>query len=31
MGKVSKKRQYVKFGNEQETYDLIGRVHLDYI
>ena len=29
--KFPRKRQYVKFGNEQETYDLIGRVHLDYL
>ena len=21
----------MKFGNEQETFDLIGRVHLDYL
>jgi DNA polymerase elongation subunit (family B) len=29
--KFPRKRQYVKFGSEQETYDLIGRVHLDYL
>jgi DNA polymerase elongation subunit (family B) len=26
-----KKRKYIKFKKEQETYDLIGRVHLDYL
>jgi DNA polymerase elongation subunit (family B) len=29
--KFPRKRKYIKFGNEQETYDLIGRVHLDYL
>ena len=29
--KYPRKRKYIKFGNEQETYDLIGRVHLDYL
>jgi DNA polymerase elongation subunit (family B) len=29
--KFPRKRKYTKFGNEQETYDLIGRVHLDYL
>lgn len=26
-----KKRKYMKFGKEQETYDLVGRVHMDYL
>ena len=26
-----RKREYEKFGREQETFDLIGRVHLDYM
>jgi DNA polymerase elongation subunit (family B) len=26
-----RKREFEKFGREQETYDLIGRVHLDYL
>lgn len=26
-----KKRKYIKFGKEQETYDLVGRVHMDYL
>tara|TARA_A100001011_G_scaffold400697_1_gene517700 strand:+ start:3392 stop:6115 length:2724 start_codon:yes stop_codon:yes gene_type:complete len=29
--KFPRKRNYVKYGNEQETFDLIGRVHLDYL
>ena len=29
--KFPRKRKYVKYGNEQETFDLIGRVHLDYL
>ncbi len=29
--KYPRKRNYTKFGHEQETYDLIGRVHLDYL
>ena len=29
--KFPRRRKYIKFGNEQETYDLIGRVHLDYL
>jgi len=30
-GQRPKKRKYVKFKKEQETYDLVGRVHLDYL
>lgn len=26
-----KKRKYIKFKKEQETYDLVGRIHLDYL
>ena len=26
-----KKREYEKFGNQQLTYDLVGRVHVDYL
>ena len=26
---LSKKRVFERFGREQETYDLVGRVHLD--
>lgn len=26
-----KKRKYESYGKEQETYDLVGRVHLDYM
>lgn len=26
-----KKRTYENYGNSQETYDLVGRVHLDYL
>jgi DNA polymerase elongation subunit (family B) len=29
--KFPRKRKYTKYGNEQETFDLIGRVHLDYL
>jgi DNA polymerase elongation subunit (family B) len=28
-GQLPKKRMYEKFGKESETYDLVGRVHLD--
>jgi len=28
-GQLPKKRTYEKFGKESETYDLVGRVHLD--
>lgn len=30
-GKFPKKREYEAFGRETVTYDLIGRVHLDYL
>jgi DNA polymerase elongation subunit (family B) len=28
---LPKKRKYMKFDQEEETYDLIGRVHMDYL
>jgi DNA polymerase elongation subunit (family B) len=30
-GQFPKKRNFERFGTEQETYDLVGRVHLDYM
>ncbi len=30
-GMRPKKRKYIKFKKEHETYDLVGRVHLDYL
>ena len=30
-GQLPKKRVFERFGAEQETYDLVGRVHLDYM
>ena len=30
-GQYPRKREFEKFGRELETYDLIGRVHLDYL
>lgn len=30
-GKKPRKRKYTKYKKERETYDLIGRVHLDYL
>ena len=30
-GKFPKKREYENFGRETVTYDLVGRVHLDYL
>jgi DNA polymerase elongation subunit (family B) len=29
--KLPKKRTFERFGNENETYDLTGRIHLDYM
>tara|TARA_R110000772_G_scaffold106765_4_gene208860 strand:+ start:6644 stop:9319 length:2676 start_codon:yes stop_codon:yes gene_type:complete len=29
--KLPKERKYEKFGNEVSTYDLVGRIHLDYL
>jgi DNA polymerase elongation subunit (family B) len=31
LGKFPKKREYTQYGKEQITYDLIGRVHIDYL
>ena len=30
-GQMPKKRMFERFGAEQETYDLVGRVHMDYM
>jgi DNA polymerase elongation subunit (family B) len=30
-GQIPKKRMFERFGAEQETYDLVGRVHMDYM
>lgn len=30
-GQLPKKRMFERFGAEHETYDLVGRVHLDYM
>ncbi len=30
-GQFPKKRNYEHYGNTQETFDLVGRVHLDYL
>ena len=30
-GQLPKKRVFERFGAEQETYDLVGRVHMDYM
>jgi DNA polymerase elongation subunit (family B) len=31
MGQLPKPRKYERFGKEETTYDLIGRVHMDYL
>lgn len=31
MGQLPKPRTYVRFEQEQHTYDLIGRIHVDYL
>ena len=31
MKKLPKRREYEKFGSEVVTYDLVGRIHLDYL
>jgi len=31
MGQLPKPRTYERFGKEEQTYDLIGRIHLDYL
>lgn len=30
-GQLPKKRMFERYGAEQETYDLVGRVHMDYM
>ena len=31
MGQLPKPRTYERFGKEEQTYDLIGRIHIDYL
>lgn len=31
LGQFPKKRTYERFGKEEETFDLVGRIHLDYL
>jgi len=31
LGKLPKPRTYERFGNEEQTYDLVGRIHMDYL
>ena len=31
LGQYPKKRTYERFGKEEETFDLVGRIHLDYL
>jgi len=31
MGQLPKPRTYERFGKEEQTYDLIGRIHMDYL
>jgi DNA polymerase elongation subunit (family B) len=31
LGQLPKPRTYVRFGNEEQTYDLVGRIHMDYL
>ena len=31
MGKLPKAREYERYGKSETTYDLVGRVHLDYL
>jgi len=31
LGQYPKKRKYERFGKEEETFDLVGRIHLDYL
>ena len=31
MGQLPKPRKYERFGKEETTYDLVGRVHMDYL
>jgi DNA polymerase elongation subunit (family B) len=31
MGQLPKARTYERFGKEEQTYDLVGRIHMDYL
>jgi DNA polymerase elongation subunit (family B) len=31
MGQLPKPRTYERFGKEEQTFDLIGRIHMDYL
>jgi len=31
MGQMPKPRTYERFGKEEQTYDLVGRIHMDYL
>ena len=31
MGQFPKPRMYERFGKEEQTYDLVGRIHMDYL
>jgi DNA polymerase elongation subunit (family B) len=31
LGQLPKPRKYERFGKEEQTYDLIGRIHMDYL
>ena len=31
MGQLPKPRKYERFGKEETTYDLVGRIHMDYL
>lgn len=31
LGQLPKPRTYIRYGKEETTYDLVGRVHLDYL
>jgi len=31
MGQLPKSRTYERFGKEEQTYDLVGRIHMDYL
>ena len=31
MGQLPKVRKYERFGKEESTYDLVGRIHMDYL
>lgn len=31
LGQLPKARKYERFGKEEQTYDLVGRIHMDYL